>query len=134
MKNPLLKGSQADFIPVYWPGINTSGLVPFGRHVLIRMDECSTTTTGGIILTDDKIDSMTAASETGCIFAIGPAAFRRFDDGSIWTGDRPAEGDRVYVERYAGCVAKGRDGGLYRMMDANCIYGGLDKSWEGDGE
>ncbi len=132
----LLKGLQADFIQSEWPGRNTSGLQPYGKNVLVRMDECAVATTGGVLLTDDKIDSMTAASETGCIYAVGVQAFHRHDDGSLWVGDKPQPGDRVYVARYSGQVCKGRDGGVYRIMGYECVVGGLDKAWteEPEGE
>ena len=128
MEPRLLKGVQADYVEAGWPGENTSGLRPFGKNVLVRMDDCSTVTQGGISLPDDMIDKMSAAAETGCIFSIGPMAFTHFDDGTPWTAEKPQIGDRVYVIRYSGLQAQGIDGGRYRIMDYSCVVGGLDKT------
>ena len=121
----LIKGLQADFIPSIWPGKNTSGVKPYGKNVLVKMDECSAASAGGVMLTDDMIEKMTEGAESGCIFALGAEAFRQFDDGRPWKGDSPSVGDRVYVEKYSGIRARGADGGIYRMMDYRCIAGGL---------
>lgn len=122
----LIKGLQAEFIAAEWPGHNPSGLKVYGKNLLIRMDACSSTSKGGVIVIDEIVDRMTEAAESGCIFAIGPAAFRLFDDGHRWEGDRPKVGERVYVEKYAGVKARGADGALYRIMDERCISAGLE--------
>ena len=121
----LIKGLQADFIPSIWPGKNTSGVKPYGKNVLVKMDECSAASAGGVMITDDMREKMTEGSETGCIFAIGPEAFRLFDDGHRWSGVTPEVGERVYVEKYAGIRARGADGGVYRVMDYRNIAAGL---------
>ena len=118
MEVKLIKGLQADYTPAEWTGVNTSGLKPYGARVLIRVDACSATTQGGILLTDDMSEKMTLAAETGCIYAVGPFAWHKHDD-------RPVVGDRVYFERYAGTVARGVDGELYRFMDDGSVSGGL---------
>lgn len=125
----LIKGLQAEFIPAEWPGQNTSGIRIFGKNVLVRMDSCAKTSTGGILLPEDMVDRMTEASESGCIYAVGAAAFRLFDDGHRWEGERPQVGERVYVEKYAGVKARGADGALYRIMDERCISGALDANY-----
>lgn len=121
----MIKGLQAEYTPAQWPGSNTSGLRVFGKNILVRMDQCAEASSGGIILTDDLRDRMDEASESGCIYAIGPAAHRIFDDGSRWEGDKPKLGERVYVEKYAGVKARGADGALYRVMDERCIAAAL---------
>lgn len=125
----LIKGLQAEFIPAEWSGENTSGIRVFGKNLLVRMDACSPKSAGGVMLPEDLVDRMTEASESGCIFAIGPAAFRLFDDGHRWEGDKPTVGERVYVEKYAGVKARGADGALYRIMDERCISGALDAGY-----
>lgn len=114
----LIKGLHADYEPTQWPGENTSGLRPYGDHVLVRMDACSAATAGGIILADDMIERMNMASESGCIFAIGGMAFKGYPE-------KPSVGDRVYVDKYAGVVARGADGGFYRVMSDTCVFAGL---------
>ena len=84
-----------------------SGFRPHGKNVLIRCDECSPKTMGGLALTDDRIERMTAASETGCIFAIGPDALRLHEDGQKWDGFKPQVAERVFFERHAGTMCRG---------------------------
>jgi co-chaperonin GroES (HSP10) len=122
----LIKGFQADYIPSEWPGENTSGLRVFGKHVLICVDVCAPATRGSILHTDEMVDRMTEASETGCIYAIGSAAFRHYDDGTRWgDAEKPRVGERVYFERYAGVKAMGMDGNVYRIVDYGAIAAGL---------
>jgi len=90
------------------------------------VDECSAATGGGVLLTDDKVENMTMASETGCIYAMGDEAFNFYDNGKPWIGSKPAVGERIYFERYAGVVMMGRDGRMYRSMDFRQIAAGLD--------
>ena len=124
-KGDLHKGVYYDFIAERWPGKNTSGFTPYGVNVLIRMDRCAAKR-GNILIPDENVERQNAASTSGCIYAMGPAAFRRFADGFKWDGERPQIGDRVWVAPYSGIECLGVDGGLYRLMDHNCIYGGLD--------
>lgn len=114
----LIKGMQADYVAVFWDGENQSGLVPYGPNVLVCMDPCSAATAGGIMLTDDTAERMNEASVTGCIMAMGPEAF----DG---LADRPKVGDRVYIEKYAGTKARGKDNMFYRVMDDSCVVCGI---------
>lgn len=125
---PLIeKQLQGDYVSATWPGKNESGLKPFGKYVLVRMDEFASKHAGVIDLPEQYVEKMNFQSETGCIYAIGPSAFKVHPDGSLWKAeDRPTPGLRVYVERYAGHLAKGVDGHLYRFMDHSCIAGGLD--------
>lgn len=120
----LIQGMQAEYVPEFWPGENTSGLRPFGKNLLVRMDVTAKQTSGGIYLVDEMLERMDMASVTGCIYAIGPEAFRQFDDGHPWRGDAPQVGERVYTEKYAGQIARGKDGGLYRIMDYRAIAAG----------
>ena len=133
MSKPLLETPQGEFVQVYYPGRNTSGIVPYGKNVLIKMDEFAPVSSGGIIRIETRVDEMSAASETGCIFALGPHAFARHDDGSLWNGAKPEVGDRVFVGRYSGVPTKGADGGMYRIMGADCVYGGMDPDYAGEG-
>lgn len=121
----LIKGMQADYSQEVWPGVNTSGLTVYGNRVLIRMDQCAAATAGGVHLTEDLIEKMNMASESGCIYDIGDGAFLIGRDHREWRGRRPAVGERVYVERYAGVLCRGKDGATYRIMDDTCIAGGL---------
>lgn len=110
----LLKGFQADYIPAVWPGENGSGLIPYGPNVLVKMDACSNTSKGGIIMVDERLDRMNEASITGVVFAVGAGAF-------IGDASAPGAGDRVYIEKYAGIKAIGMDGDIYRIIDEKLI-------------
>ena len=127
----LIKGLQAEFVPAEWSGTNTSGLIVYGKNVLVRMDECGDVSSGGVALPMDLIDRMTEAAETGCIYSLGPEAFHLFEDGVRWTGDKPKPGDRVYLEKFSGLLARGKDGGVYRIMDYRCVAAGLEPDLEG---
>lgn len=126
MEPRLIKGNQAEYVPATWTGKNTSGIRVFGKNVLVRVDECSPTTSGEVILLDEIVERMTMASTTGVICALAPEAFRLFDDGTRWTGEAPDPGDRIWFEKYAGQLQTGRDGKTYRIMDYRAIAAGVD--------
>lgn len=116
----LIKSMQAEYEPAcYDPNTgNASGLTPYGPNVLVRMDTCATITSGGVYLPDDMAERMTMASVTGCIYAIGPDAFRGLTD-------RPQVGQRIYIEKYSGVETRGKDGVLYRVVDEKCVACGI---------
>lgn len=125
----LLQNMQGNFIPARWTGSNTSGLTPRGPNVLVLMDQMSNTTAGGILLPDAKIDAHNEASETGCVFGLGRTFLRQMDHGSV---DPLGLGQRVYIEKYAGIKAMGRDGLVYRIMDEKQIGGIIDFGYSDD--
>jgi hypothetical protein len=59
------------------------------------------------------------------LVAVGPQAFGRAADGSLWedVATKPKPGMRVCFERYAGQEYTGEDGQLYRVMDYRSIAG-----------
>jgi chaperonin GroES len=61
------------------------------------------------------------AAETGTVVHLGFKAFAGVPDD-----EKPRPGDRVYIERYSGQVALGRDGQLYRILDDRCIGALMD--------
>jgi co-chaperonin GroES (HSP10) len=121
MEPILLRTEVAEFVRSEFTG-NTSGYIPIGDRILVKVDEAAATTSGGVYLPDDITYKMTMAAETGVIVAMGDAAFYwTFDRSRLWHGYRPKVGDHVYLERYAGRVVKGKDSTLYRVMDDKCI-------------
>jgi len=126
MEPRLIKGIQAEYVPAKWSGQNTSGVRVVGKTVLVLMDECSQTTTGGIALPEDLIERMSMAAESGVLVACAPGAFLLNEDMTPWSGEKPGPGDRVYIEKYAGKQIKGRDGKTYRIMD----YGSIGATYE----
>lgn len=145
---PLIKGIQADYIPARWSGVDTSGIRVVGKCVLILMDECSPVSSGaagmalmkesgvaaasvvpmpGVRLPDDVIERMTMGAETGVLVAVAAGAFLLNEDGTAWSGYKPRPGDRVYIEKYAGKLIRGRDGRNYRLMDYQSIGATYDE-------
>ena len=101
---------------------NTSGYVPIGDRILLKIDESVVKSSGGVWFTDEQVYKQSMAAETGVIVAKGEAAFRwTFDKSREWYGRVPEVGERVYVERYAGRLLKGKDDHMYRVMDDRCI-------------
>ena len=130
MEPRLIKGVQAEYVPAKWSGQNTSGVRVVGKTVLVLMDECSQTTTGGIALPEDLIERMSMAAESGVLVACAAGAFLLNEDMTPWSGEKPKPGDRVYIEKYAGKLVKGRDGATYRIMD----YGSIGATYEPEAE
>lgn len=117
----LVRTDVAEFVRSEFEG-NNSGYVPIGDRILVKVDEASGTTSGGVHLPDDTTYKLTMAAETGVIVAMGDAAFYwTFDRSRPWYGRKPRVGDHVYLERYAGRVVKGKDGVMYRVMDDRCL-------------
>ena len=128
MEPKLVKGlNDVEFVPALWTGENASGMKAFGKNVIIAVDEASEVSSGGVIVgTQGRIEQLTAGSTSGCIVFAGPEAFRHFDDGTAWVGDKPRAGDRVFFEKFAGNLQQGVDGRQYRIMDYRCLSAFLD--------
>lgn len=146
MEPRLIKGLHAEYVPAKWSGKNDSGVRVVGKTVLVLMDECSATTSGtaglalleeagikpqvgatvGTTLPAEIIERMSLAAETGVLVAISGGAFLLNEDGTSWSGEKPAPGDRVYIEKYAGKLVKGLDGLTYRLMD----YGSIGATYD----
>jgi co-chaperonin GroES (HSP10) len=101
---------DAEYIKGQFNG-NNSGYTPICDRILVKVDESASVTAGGVHIPDETAYKMTMASETGVIVSMGDAAFIwSFDRSRSWEGYRPKIGDRIYIERYAGRVIKGKDG------------------------
>lgn len=99
-----------------------------GKNVLVMMDVCSPTTSGGIELPQNVVEQVTLAAESGIVVSVGSNAFRRHDDGTVWDGEKLEPGDRVDIIKYSGVEIWGADGRLYRSMGYECVAAKLDKS------
>jgi chaperonin GroES len=119
MQPKLLKTTVASYVPAIWSGTNTSGHIPLNDNVLI-MPDLAATKVGGVLIPTEVNERQDMAAETGVIVAIGPGAFV-FDSGYDWVGYKPVPGDRIYMERYAGQLVKGKDGKMYRLMASRCV-------------
>jgi chaperonin GroES len=133
MKERLLKGLQSEYRPSFYTGSNTAGIHPIGKRVLVLMDEAPDRTSGGILMTEDMVERMSLASESGAIIELGGEAFTHHSDGTVWRGAKPKPGDRVYVEKYAGLLAQGLDGKKYRVMEDGAV-GAIFESAPEEGE
>ncbi len=110
----LIQGFDAQYVQAEFSGANTSGLVPFGPNVLVKMDQASNISAGGIIMVDQRVDRMNEAAVTGIVFEVGDQAFQHLS--------APLKpGDRVYIEKYGGVKAIGMDGAMYRLVDERQI-------------
>lgn len=94
---------------------NTSGLRPLGRAVLVRPYEPERK--GSLIVVPDSAQERGAAIETRAVVVEVGAA--------CWPDEPPRAkpGDRVYISRMAGFVARGpADGEVYRMVNDRDIF------------
>lgn len=126
---PLVEGLHAEFVPAKWSGHDTSGVRVVGKTVLVLMDEVAEIRDSGLELPIGYRERMNAGCETGVLAAVSPGAFLLNEDMTPWTGYKPRPGDRVYIEKYAGKLIRGRDGLTYRLMD----YGSIGAIYESDG-
>lgn len=121
MTDRLVSRIQGTYVPAIYDGKNNSGVIPLVNKVLVRTDEFSEITKGGVYVTEVKMDNMTMASESGVIVDVGPDAFSIMPSGHKWASRKPTPGDHIYYDKYAGLLVMGNDGKTYRLMDDGCI-------------
>lgn len=73
-------------------------IYPAGHRVLVQVEEIEEKTKGGIFIVN--ADKQTEANIYGRIVAIGPNAWKAFDDGVAWA----EVGDKVAFAKYGGFV------------------------------
>jgi len=79
---------------------------PIEYNVLIRPDPAEQKTKGGIILSDQTVETDKHAQQRGVIVSMSPAAF----DYAEWPeGSKPQNGNRVLFARYDGILVKDGD-------------------------
>lgn len=97
---------------------NTSGLRPLGRAVLVK--EYIPERQGSVIELPDFVQDRSASIETRAIVVeVGPAC---------WPDEPPRaqKGDKVFISRMAGFVAKGtKDGQRYRFVNDRDIFAAI---------
>lgn len=99
---------------------NPSGLRPLGHAVLVEPYEPEIKKS--MIVIPETVQERTKMLETrATVIEVGPTAWR----------DEPARakpGDRVLIARMSGSMVTGvKDGKLYRMVNANDIYCGIEE-------
>ena len=73
---------------------------PAGHRVLVKVQEAEEVTQSGIIIPKNIADKHTEAGILGVIVAVGPTAWKAFDDGEAWA----QVGDKVAFAKYGGFV------------------------------
>src|SRR5882724_4830547 len=100
--------------------INTSGLEPRGRAVLVEMYEPEHKAAGSIIVPDLVKDKTQILEQRAIVVAIGP---------SCWHDEphpRAAVGEKVLVTRFAGYMTVGpADGKRYRLVNDRDIFAAI---------
>jgi len=97
---------------------NRSGLRPLGVAVLIRPYEPERK--GAQIVIPEHVQGrMAMVDNRAVVVAVGPSAW--MDE----TCPRAAVGDRVLVTKFAGFMAKGDDGEMYRLVNDRDIFCGI---------
>lgn len=94
------------------PDINESGLDPYGFRVLVKMKLVEEKTAGGIIIPDDKRETLQMGQVKGQLVAVGELAYADLPDA-------PKIGDYIFVKKYAGTHIIGDDGEAYRLCNDN---------------
>jgi chaperonin GroES len=85
---------------------------PAGHRVLIKPDEIEEVSKGGIVLHTTNKDREADAQISGTLVAVGPNAWKAFDDGVPWA----KVGDKVLFAKYGGYPLKIK-GEMYRVMN-----------------
>lgn len=97
--------------------INTSGLEPLGRAVLVTPYLVEAMTSGGLYLPPDVRKKDQMAEQRAIVVKAGPLAWR--DEPS----PRAYPGDRILFSKYSGYTAIGpADGKEYRIVNDSDIF------------
>jgi chaperonin GroES len=89
--------------------------MPEGVKILIKPEEVSEKTDGGIYLPDSTQQDEKNATTKGEVLAIGPSADAKFEDGPIDVGDR------VIYARYGGVLVETEEGDFRIVNDEDII-------------
>lgn len=92
----------SDKLAEHFPEVDP-GAKPFGSRVLVQFRTPKKTTKGGIILTEETIETEKWNTQIAKVVAVGPLAFKSRDKQTLWPeGAWAAEGDFVRVSKYGG--------------------------------
>lgn len=111
--------------------MNSSGIIPMDKRVLVKPDSVETKTAGGIILPDSVNEKKAMAMMKGTVVAIGETAwFEAEHDARSYGAEfaRPAPGARVLIGKYSGVEVTGLDGESYRLMNDEDVIGRLEEA------
>lgn len=105
--------------------MNKSGFEPLDLRVLVKPDDATKKTAGGIILPDEVVEKDGWAQAKGTLVAIGENAWEE----ACARGPhfkRPNPGDRILFGKYAGHTIEGVDGEKYRIMNDEDVVARLE--------
>lgn len=90
-----------------------SGITPFDLKVLVYPDPPEEKTPGGLIKPQQTQTEEKYAATKATLISRGENAFREWGD----TANKPEDGQRVLIAKYAGLNIKGDDGKDYRLCN-----------------
>jgi len=97
-------------------------LVPVGHRILVKTKKVEEKSVGGIIIPTDVTKKEQRGMEEGEVIAVGPNAYKAFDDGTPWV----AVGDTVKFQRYEGILIidnEGKDDEVhYRILNDDDVF------------
>lgn len=94
--------SLEDRIAEAFPDV-PAGVTPYGSRVLVQIRSAKRKTAGGIILTDEGVDTEKWNTQVAKVIALGPVAFKNRNTLEVWKeGDWCKPGDFVRVPKYGG--------------------------------
>lgn len=93
---------------------NTSGIRPVEYNVLVKQDDVSAKTKGGLYVPEEVLEREKHAQTRGVIVAVSDLAF----DAAIWPEgkDKPKPGQRIAFAKHSGTFVTGVDGAEYRVI------------------
>jgi len=94
--------SSSDELTEAFPEV-PAGVTPYGSRVLVQVRTAKKKTAGGIILTDEGVDTEKWNTQVAKVLSLGPVAFKNRNTLESWKeGDWCKPGDFVRVPKYAG--------------------------------
>lgn len=102
-------------------GLNQSGILPTGGHLLVMPKKVEEITSGGIILPQETQEKEQQAATEGTLIAVGPTAWMDLDNGEAWANI----GDKISYSRYAGVSMTGQDNEQYVLINDNDVLARL---------
>jgi co-chaperonin GroES (HSP10) len=93
---------------------------PTGHHVLVKPEKAEDRSKGGIWAPASVIESQTKGTIYGELIAVGPNAWKAFDDGKPWA----KIGDKVTFAKYGGApIEDPETREFYRILNDEDILG-----------
>jgi chaperonin GroES len=106
--------------------VNTSGILPVDKKVVVLPERLEEVTSGGIVIPDTVRERHDMAHLKATIIAVGAQAFEHIEDKAF----RPTAGMVVSIAKYAGYLITGKDGEEYRIINDDDVVAVLDGNWD----